>query len=87
MTFSEEDMEQLFASDAFKGAIRSYLKENLTVEVSVTHGQDYYQHDDVVRVEVGLTLADDDSLSYRCKSFTTGADSVTVKPSSNDNPW
>jgi hypothetical protein len=78
MTFTEEDIAELFATKAFKQALGSYLRENLTVEVVVDHGSDYFSQSDSVRVEVGLVLADEEVRFSRNSPFTYSSDSVTV---------
>lgn len=90
MALNEEYIKELFASDAFKEAVKSYIKENLQVKVTVNNGADFSQHDNCVNVDVELSLADDvdeRSTFHRGSYFTSSSDSVTVDCSSNNNPW
>jgi gluconate kinase len=87
MPLSEEYIKELFNSDAFKEAVKDYLKENLQVNVKVTNGDDFYQKDNVVKVEVELNLADDQDRITRTSYFTSSSDSVSVRPVDDSNPW
>jgi gluconate kinase len=87
MPLSEEYIKELFSSDAFKEAVKDYLKENLQVNVKVTNGDDFYQKDNVVKVEVELNLADDQDRITRTSYFTSSSDSVSVRPVDDSNPW
>jgi hypothetical protein len=87
MPLSDEYIQELFSSDTFKEAVKAYLKENLNVNVTVTNGDYLYQKDNVVKVEVELSLADDQERIIRTSCFTSSSDSVSVRPVDDSNPW
>lgn len=90
MPLTEDYIKELFASNAFKEAVKSYIKENLDIKVTVNNGGDYSQRDNCVNVDVELSLRDDTderSSFHRSNYFVSSSDSTTVDCSSNSNPW